>query len=147
MLQHELKPAVGSRKAPKRVGRGNASGHGTYSCRGGKGQTARSGGNVRPGFEGGQTPWYRRLPKLRGFINHFRTEYQVINVVDLNRFVGQTVSNPELYAAGLISDVNAPVKLLANGDLSGQVTVKLAKTSKAAEEKVKAAGGSVELLA
>ena len=146
MQQHELKPSKGARKSRKRLGRGNASGHGTFSGKGSKGQNARTGGGVRPGFEGGQTPLYRRLPKLKGFTNIFKIEYQVINVADLARFTG-SIEVKDLKEARLIRSIRKPVKLLGNGDISVAVNVKLHKVSKIAEEKIKKAGGSVELVA
>lgn len=145
MFQHELKPAKGSTKARKRVGRGNASGHGTFSGHGCKGQGARAGGGVRPGFEGGQTPLYRRLPKLKGFNNLFRTEFQVINVAQLAAFEGKTVTNIELHKAGLIAKADLPVKLLGNGEITTAVTVHVQKASASAIEKIQKAGGKVEV--
>lgn len=145
MFQHELKPAKGAKKARKRVGRGNASGHGTFSGHGCKGQGARAGGGVRPGFEGGQTPLYRRLPKLKGFNNLFRVEFQVINVSQLSAFAGKTVTNIELHNAGLIAKADMPVKLLGNGEISASVTVHVQKASASAIEKIQKAGGKVEV--
>ena len=137
------------KKASKRVGRGNASGHGTYSCRGMKGQSARSGGRRRPGFEGGQTPYLRKLPKLKGFKNPNHVSYQVINVGDLNAFDDKTtVDKKTLYEKNLISKMAKPVKLLAGkGDLEKTVTVIVDKASATAIEKVEAKSGKVELTA
>ena len=146
MFQHELKPAAGSKQSRKRVGRGNASGQGTYAGRGCKGQNARSGGGVRPGFEGGQTPLYQRLPKLKGFKNRFRVEFQEVNVAQLAAFEGKTVTNIELHKAGLITKADQPVKLLGNGEIKGAVTVQVQKASASAIAKVEKAGGKVELL-
>jgi len=146
MKIHELSPAEGSRKKRKRVGRGPGSGHGKTACRGQKGQNSRSGGGVRPGFEGGQMPLHRRLPK-RGFTNPFKKEYNVINVDDLNRFEGDTVLDPSvLREAGLIKKMKDGVKLLGNGELARPVIVRIHKASRAATEKVEAAGGKVELI-
>jgi len=143
---HELKPAEGSTKSRKRVGRGNGSGLGNTAGRGHKGQKARSGGGVRPGFEGGQMPMMRRIPK-RGFTNIFKKEYTVINVSDLEeRFEnGAEVSIESLYAAGLIKKVKDGVKLLGDGEITKALTVKVDKVSKTAAEKIVAAGGKVEV--
>ena len=146
MKLHELKPAEGSTKSRKRVGRGNGSGLGKTAGRGHKGQKARSGGGVRPGFEGGQMPMMRRIPK-RGFTNIFKKEYTVINVSDLEeRFEnGAEVSIESLYAAGLIKKVKDGVKLLGDGEITKALTVKVDKVSKTAAEKIVAAGGKVEV--
>ncbi|NLL53360.1 MAG: 50S ribosomal protein L15 [Peptococcaceae bacterium] len=146
MKLHELKPAEGSTRSRKRVGRGDGSGLGNTSGRGHKGQKSRSGGGVRPGFEGGQMPMMRRLPK-RGFTNIFKKEYTVINVSDLEeRFEnGAEVSIESLYAAGLINKVKDGVKLLGDGEITKALTVKVNKVSKTAAEKIVAAGGKVEV--
>jgi len=143
---HELKPAEGSTKSRKRVGRGNGSGLGNTAGRGSKGQKARSGGGVRPGFEGGQMPITRRLPK-RGFTNNFRKEYEVINVSDLEeRFEnGEEVTIEALFETGLINKVKDGVKVLGDGELTKSLTVKVHKVSKTAAEKITAAGGKVEV--
>jgi len=143
---HELKPAEGSTKSRKRVGRGNGSGLGNTAGKGHKGQKARSGGGVRPGFEGGQMPTIRRLPK-RGFTNIFRKEYTVINVSDLEeRFEnGAEVTIESLFATGLINKVQDGVKLLGDGEITKRLTVKVQKVSKTAAEKIAAAGGKVEV--
>jgi len=146
MKIHELSPAEGSRKKNKRVGRGPGSGHGKTSCRGHKGQKSRSGGNLRPGFEGGQMPLQRRLPK-RGFTNIFRKEYSVVNVEDLNRFEPNITVDPDaLIKAGLVKKSKAGIKLLANGELSHSLVVKVHKVSTAARKKVEASGGTVEVI-
>ena len=146
MKINELSPPEGSRKKRKRVGRGPGSGHGKTACRGQKGQNSRSGGGVRPGFEGGQMPLQRRLPK-RGFTNPFKKEYNVINVDDLNRFEADTLLDPAaLREAGLIKKMKNGIKLLGNGELARPVVVRIHKASKAAAEKVEAAGGKVELI-
>lgn len=146
MKLHELKPAEGSRRSRKRVGRGTSSGYGKTSGRGQKGQLARQGGHTRPGFEGGQMPLFRTVPK-RGFKNINRKEYAVINLDDLNKFEnGSEVTIADLKAKGLVKKELSGVKLLANGELKVKVTVKVNKASKAAEEAVNAAGGSVEVI-
>ncbi len=142
-----LKPAAGSRKKKKRVGRGNASGMGTTSGRGSKGQKARSGGSVPQWFEGGQMPIYRRLPK-RGFKNFlFRKEYAVVNIRDLAIFEkGAVVDRRALKDKGKIPNLTACVKLLAQGDIDFPLTVKLDKASQAAVDKIAKAGGTFEAL-
>lgn len=146
MKLHELKPAAGSRKAPKRVGRGTGSGLGRNAGKGEKGQNARTGGGVRPGFEGGQMPLYRRLPK-RGFTNIFAKEYIAINVDRLNVFENGTVVTPELLLEmRIISKIKDGVKILGNGEIEKSLTVKATKFSKAAAEKIEAAGGKVEVV-
>ncbi len=141
-----LKPAAGSRKKKQRVGRGNASGMGTTSGRGAKGQKARSGGSVPQWFEGGQMPIYRRLPK-RGFKNRFRTEYAVVNIRDLTGFAqGSVVDRAVLKEKGKIPSVDAPVKLLADGEIAISLTVRLDKASQAAIDKIVKAGGTFEQL-
>jgi large subunit ribosomal protein L15 len=146
MRIHDLSPLDQSRKKRKRVGRGVGSGHGRTSCRGHKGQKARSGGTIVPGFEGGQMPLQRRLPK-RGFTNVFRKEVAVVNVKDLNRFGASAVVDLKaLQSAGLIRKAEAGVKVLGKGDLAQALTVKVNRVSKTAKEKIESAGGKVELL-
>lgn len=146
MKLHELRPAAGSKKAPKRVGRGTGSGLGRNAGKGEKGQNARSGGGVRPGFEGGQMPLYRRLPK-RGFTNIFAKEIVAINVDKLNIFEDGTEVTPELLIeTGVIGKVKDGVKILGNGELTKKLTVKANKFSKSAEEKITAAGGKFEVI-
>ena len=146
MKLHELKSAEGSRHVRNRVGRGTSSGNGETAGRGQKGQKARSGGGVRLGFEGGQTPLFRRLPK-RGFTNVNRKEYAVINLDLLNRFEDGTEVTPvTLVEAGLVKNEKAGIKVLGNGELTKKLTVKAAKFSKAAEEAIVAAGGSIEVI-
>lgn len=141
-----LKPAAGSRKKKQRVGRGNASGMGTTSGRGAKGQKARSGGSVPQWFEGGQMPIYRRLPK-RGFKNRFRTEYAVVNIKDLATFEkGSVVDRRALREMGKIPSLNVSVKLLGDGEITVPLTVKLEKASQAAIDKIARAGGTFEQL-
>ena len=146
MKLHELKPAAGSRKAPKRIGRGTGSGLGRNAGKGEKGQNARSGGGVRPGFEGGQMPLYRRLPK-RGFTNPFSKEFVCINIDRLNIFENGTEITPEvLLERRVVSKVLDGVKILGNGTLEKSLTVKGCKFSKSAIEKIEAAGGQVEVM-
>jgi large subunit ribosomal protein L15 len=144
MRLDNLKPAPGSRKGRKRVGKGHGSGHGKTSCRGHKGQKARSGGQVPPGFEGGQMPLRRRLPK-RGFRSLFRKEYALVHVGDLERFDAQTIVDLQaLKEAGLTQRLGAGVKLLADGELSRALTVRVHGASQKARAKVEAVGGKVE---
>ena len=146
MKLHELKPAEGTTKSKKRLGRGTATGQGKTAGKGQKGQKSRSGGGVRVGFEGGQMPLYRRLPKI-GFTNVFRKEYAVVNLSDLERFDNGTIVNPEvLKEAGLVKAMLAGVKILGNGDLTKNLTVQAHKFSKTATEKIAAAGGKVEVI-
>lgn len=146
MKLHELRPAEGSKRAAKRVGRGTGSGWGKTAGRGQNGQNSRSGGGVRPGFEGGQMPLYRRLPK-RGFTNIFAKEYACINVDRLNIFENGTEVTPELLIErGVVKKVYDGVKILGNGNLEKNLTVKVNKISKAAAEKIEAAGGKVEVI-
>jgi len=143
--QNNIAPPSGSRKARKRVGRGNASGHGTYAGRGLKGQKSRSGNKMRPGFEGGQLPLIKRLPRKRGFVNIFRQEYSIVNVEKLNVFeAGSEVTPERLHAAGLVKTLKHPVKILANGQVGHAVTVKANRFSAAAKAKIEAAGGKAE---
>jgi len=146
MRIHDLSPKEGSRKNRKRVGRGVGSGHGRTSCRGHKGQKARSGGTIVPGFEGGQMPLQRRLPK-RGFTNIFREEIAVVNLMDLNRFESSAVVDLRaLKSAGLVRKAEGGVKVLGKGTLDRPLTVKVDRISKSAKEKIESAGGKVELL-
>ncbi|GKX68836.1 50S ribosomal protein L15 [Inconstantimicrobium mannanitabidum] len=146
MKLHELKPATGSKKAPKRVGRGTGSGLGRNAGKGEKGQNSRSGGGVRPGFEGGQMPLFRRLPK-RGFKNPFTKEYVTINVDRLNIFENGTEVTPEvLLDRRVVSKLLDGVKILGNGNIEKSLTVKGCKFSKSAVDKIEAAGGKVEVI-
>jgi len=147
MLQNELKPAPGSKHKSKRVGRGDGSGHGTYSGRGCKGQKSRSGGNVHPRFEGGQLPIIQRLPRQRGFTNIFRTEYATVNLGMLNIIDAKTEITPEqLVIARLIKSTKMPVKILGHGEINKKLIVKANKFSKTAITKIEAAGGKAEQL-
>ena len=146
MKVHDLSPLEGARKKRKRVGRGPGSGHGKTSCRGHKGQKSRSGGSLRPGFEGGQMPLQRRLPK-RGFTNIFKKHYALINVKDLEGFAPDAELDTEaLKKAGLVNNVKDGVKLLGDGEISHPVTIKVHKVSKTAKEKIETAGGKVEII-
>lgn len=145
MRQDELSPHPGSRKRRKRVGRGDGSGHGTYSGRGCKGQKSRSGYKMRIGFEGGQLPLIKRLPRKRGFVNIFRVEYNIINLNKLNIFEPGSEVTPEvLVAAGLVKSLRHPIKILAEGDINHPLVIKANKFSVAAKAKIEAAGGKVE---
>lgn len=146
MRINDLSPAKGSKKKRKRVGRGPGSGHGKTSCRGHKGQKSRSGGGPRLGFEGGQMPLQRRLPK-RGFTNIFKKHYSIINVQDLNRFKPNSTLNVEvLKEVGLIKKIKDGIKLLGNGEISHPVVIRVDRVSKTAKEKIQAAGGQVEVI-
>jgi large subunit ribosomal protein L15 len=139
-----LRPAPGSRKAIKRVGRGPGSGHGKTASRGHKGLKARSGGKPPAGFEGGQMPLQRRLPK-RGFTNIFKIEYQVVNVEDLQGFAANTIVTPELLReTGMVRTLRKPIKILGKGELSVALTIQSDKFSESAKQKITAAGGTVE---
>ncbi|MBU2535701.1 MAG: 50S ribosomal protein L15 [Chloroflexota bacterium] len=145
MRQDNIAPPPGSKRARKRIGRGNASGHGTYAGRGLKGQKSRSGNKMRPGFEGGQLPLIKRLPQKRGFVNIFRKEYSIVNLDKLNIFEeGSEVTPEKLHAAGLVKTLKHPVKILANGEVSHAVIVKANRFSTAAKAKIEAAGGKAE---
>ena len=147
MEQHELRPPRGAKRPRKRVGRGNASGQGTYAGRGLKGQKSRSGGGVRPGFEGGQTPLIRRLPTRRGFHNPFRVEYNPVNVKDLAKLPADSEVTPEsLRASGIVRSLRRPIKVLGDGELTVALTVRTHRVSASARAKIEAAGGTVEEL-
>ncbi len=146
MKIHELSPAAGSNKDVKRIGRGHGSGWGKTAGKGHKGQNARSGGGVRPGFEGGQMPLARRIPK-RGFNNIFAEDVTVINVSSLAKFKeGTVVDNEILKAAGLIKKLDEKVKILGKGELNVNLTVKAAAFSASAKEKIEKAGGKAEVM-
>ena len=143
--QDNLSPTPGSKQARKRVGRGNGSGHGTYSGRGSKGQKSRAGYKIRPGFEGGQLPLIKRLPRKRGFVNIFRIEYSTVNTGKLNVFEPESEVTPEkLLATGMIKSLRHPIKILGDGDISHPLVVKANKFSAAARTKIEAAGGKAE---
>lgn len=144
MQQNTLKPAKESKHKRKRVGRGNASGHGTFSGRGVKGQKARTGGRRRPGFEGGQTPLTLRMPKLKGFKNPRKEHFYILNVKDLNIFEnGSTVDPDTLFEKKLINGKTHPVKILGTGDIEKNLNVTAEAFSRSAEEKITGAGGTV----
>jgi large subunit ribosomal protein L15 len=146
MKLHELKPSEGSRRERNRVGRGTGSGNGKTSGRGHKGQNSRSGGGVRPGFEGGQNPIFRRLPK-RGFTNPNRKEYSIVNLEQLNRFENGTEVTPELLLeTGVVSKLRDGIKVLGEGKLESKVTVKAHKFSSSAKDAIEAAGGKTEVI-
>ena len=145
MRQDKLSPAPGSKQKRKRVGRGDGSGHGTYSGRGCKGQKSRSGYKMTRGFEGGQMPLIQRLPKKRGFVNIFRVEYSTVNINKLNIFEsGSEVTPEKLAAAGLVKSLRNPIKILGEGDINHPLSVKANKFSATAKAKIEAAGGKVE---
>ena len=147
MRLHDLHPAPGSTHAKRRVGRGTGSGHGTTAGKGHKGQKARAGGGVKPGFEGGQTPLYRRLPQRRGFRNITRKVYAVINLDDLEQFeAGTEVTVESLMSCGLVKRLKDGIKVLGDGELTKALTVKVHKFSKSAEEKIASAGGTAEVV-
>ncbi len=146
MKIQDIKPAEGSRKKSKRVGRGIGSGHGKTSCKGHKGQKARSGGPKGPGFEGGQMPLQRRLPK-RGFKNHFAVTYAIISVEKINNLKDMDVVTPEiLVEKGIIKDIKGGLKVLGGGEIKRPVTVKATAFSASAAQKIAAAGGKAEVL-
>lgn len=146
MRLHELRPAEGTNKSKKRVGRGTGSGLGTTAGRGMNGQNSRSGGGVRPGFEGGQLPLFRRIPK-RGFKNRNRIIWTTINVEDLNAFEANTVITPELLIeSGMVKKFNDGIKVLGDGELKVGLTVKANKFTQSAIEKIEAAGGKAEVI-
>jgi large subunit ribosomal protein L15 len=144
MKIHELRPAKGATKNRKRVGRGSGSGHGKTSCRGSKGANARAGGGMPPGFEGGQMPLARRLPK-RGFTNIFKRHYAVVNIRDLERFARDSVVDVKaLMDSGLVKQLQSGIKLLGDGSIQHPLTVKVHACSRSAQQKIEAAGGKVE---
>jgi large subunit ribosomal protein L15 len=144
-MLEKLSPALGAKKKRKRVGRGDGSGHGTYSGRGCKGQKSRAGNKVRPGFEGGQMPLIKRLPEKRGFTNIFKTQYSLVNIGQLGVFeAGSEVTPEKLVALGIVKSPKRPIKILAKGDISHPLVVKANKFSAAAKAKIEAAGGKAE---
>jgi large subunit ribosomal protein L15 len=143
--QNELAPAPGSRKDRKRVGRGDGSNNGTYSGRGCKGQKSRAGYKMRPGFEGGQLPLIKRLPRKRGFTNIFRKEYTTVSVGELNVFEPESeITAEKLAEARIIGSLKNPIKILADGEIDRPLTVKVHKFSASARAKIEAAGGKAE---
>ena len=145
MILEKLKPAEGSKKKRKRVGRGPGSGHGKTSCRGHKGQNARAGRGTKAGFEGGQMPLQRRLPK-RGFRNPFREKVAIIHLSDLNRFERDVVVEPDLLIASGLCKKGETIKLLADGELQHPLTIRVHRASQAALKKVEKASGKVEVI-
>ena len=142
----ELKPPEGSRKKRKRVGRGTGSGHGKTSCRGSKGQNSRSGGRVKPGFEGGQMPLSRRLPK-RGFCNIFRKKIVIVSIEQLKRFPeGAVIDSDTLINSGIIKKKGDGIKVLGKGSIDYPLSLKIDRISRGAKEKIEAAGGTVEVI-
>ena len=145
MKQNELSPSPWSKRNRKRIGRGDGSGHGTYSCRGLKGQKSRSGPGIALRFEGGQTALVKRLPGRRGFTNIFKTDYAIVNVQQLNIFDKESEVTPQkLIEAGLISSLKKPIKILGVGELQHSLVVKANKFSQAARSKIEAVGGRAE---
>jgi large subunit ribosomal protein L15 len=144
-MLEKLSPAPGAKKKRKRVGRGDGSGHGTYSGRGCKGQKSRSGNKMRPGFEGGQMPLIKRLPEKRGFTNIFKTEYSTVNIGQLSVFEsGSEVTPEKLVALGIVKSLKHPIKILAVGEMAHPLVIKANKFSAAAKAKIEAAGGKAE---
>ena len=147
MKLDDLRSAPGARRSRKRVGRGHGSGSVMTAGKGTKGQKSRSGGKVRPGFEGGQNPIYRRMPYKRGFTNPFRTEYEVVNLGRLEELeLANPVTPDSLYERGVIRDASALVKILANGEITTAIHVRAHKFSASAKEKIEAAGGTAEVI-
>jgi large subunit ribosomal protein L15 len=143
--QHELAPSIGAKHKRKRIGRGLGSGHGRTAGKGSKGQLARAGRHIRPGFEGGQNPLIKRLPEKRGFTNIFRVEYDTINITVLNRFEADSEVTPQRFVdKGLVKSLKKPIKILGNGELLKPLTVSAHKFSQTARSKIEAAGGIVE---
>lgn len=144
MKLHDLAPSEGAKKDRKRVGRGNGSGHGTFSGKGSKGQKARSGGAVNPRFEGGQSPLVLRLPYKRGFHNPFKKHFSIVNLASLEVFDASVEVTPEMLVdAGIIKDTEKPVKLLGQGEISKALTVRVQAWSKSAQVKIETAGGTL----
>ena len=144
MQQHELRPPKGAKKSRRRVGRGDSSGFGSFAGRGMKGQKSRTGGGVRPSFEGGQLPLSKKLPMIRGFTNIFRTRYSVVNVDRLAAFPSETEVTPEvLNEVGILRNLKYPVKILGRGELNVPLVVSAHKFSNSARQQIEAAGGSV----
>ena len=145
MRQHELRPPKGAKRARKKIGRGDGSGHGTYSGKGLKGQKARSGGGVRPGFEGGQNPLTKALPGMRGFTNIFRKEFTIVNLDRLARLPANSEVTPQIMMdRGLLKDLKKPVKVLGRGEVNVPLVVQAHSFSGSARQKIAAAGGSIK---
>ena len=147
MMEHQVAPTPGTRRNRKRLGRGDASGHGSYSGRGMKGQKSRSGRGVRPGFEGGQLPLIKGLPMRRGFTNIFKKQYHLVKLEELNRFPGDSEIVPEtLVRAGILRSIKHPVKILGNGEITVPLRVRAHKFTDSAREKIEAVGGRAEAI-
>jgi large subunit ribosomal protein L15 len=147
MELHDLKPAKGSTRDRKRVGRGHGSGNVKTAGRGTKGQKSRSGGRIRPGFEGGQNPIYQRMPYKRGFKNFFKKEFEIINLSTIVEFEMESAVTPEsLHERGLIRTTNVPLKVLGDGEVAGALVVRAHKFSASARAKIEAAGGTAEVI-
>ena len=147
MMEHGVAPPDGARKSRKRIGRGDASGHGSYSGRGMKGQKSRSGKGLRPGFEGGQIRMIKALPMKRGFTNIFKKYYHLVKLINLSVFPADAEITPEqLLEAGLLKNLKYPVKVLGDGDITVPLTVKAHKFTRSAQAKIETAGGSVEVI-
>ncbi|PKB66888.1 MAG: 50S ribosomal protein L15 [SAR202 cluster bacterium Io17-Chloro-G4] len=147
MMEHQLAPSKGARKARKRVGRGDAAGQGSTAGRGNKGQKSRAGYRIRPGFEGGQLPIIKGLPMKRGFTNPFKIYYSLVKIEALDSFeAGDNITPEALYQRGILRNLNQPVKIVGDGEISKSVTVSAHKFTKTAREKIEAAKGSVEEL-
>ena len=146
-MEHDIAPPLGTRRARKRVGRGNAGGQGTYAGRGMKGQKSRSGKGVRPGFEGGQLPLIKGLPMRRGFTNIFKQQYHLVKVESLNGFPKDSEVTPAiLLEQGLLRNLKHPVKILGNGDISVSLSISAHKFTRSARDKIEAAGGLADVL-
>ncbi len=147
MMEHQVSPTPGARRGRKRLGRGDASGHGSYSGRGMKGQKSRSGRGVRPGFEGGQLPLIKGLPMRRGFTNIFKKQYHLVKLEELNRFPRDSEVVPEsLVRAGILRSIKYPVKILGNGEITVPLRVRAHKFTDSAREKIEAVGGRAEAI-
>ena len=147
MMEHQVAPTPGTRRNRKRLGRGDASGHGSYSGRGMKGQKSRSGRGVRPGFEGGQLPLIKGLPMRRGFTNIFKKQYHLVKLEELNRFPEDSEVVPEsLVRAGILRSIKHPVKILGNGEITVPLRVRAHKFTDSAREKIEAVGGRAEAI-
>ena len=147
MMEHELSPSRGARKARKRLGRGDASGHGSYSGRGMKGQKSRSGKGIRPGFEGGQLPLIKGLPMKRGFTNIFKKHYQLVKIETLDAFPPDSQVTPEIMLqVGLLRNLRHPVKILGDGEITVPLKITAHKFTRSALKKIEAAGGEAEAI-
>ena len=147
MMQHQLKAGIGTRKTRKRVGRGNSAGGGTYAGRGSKGQKARSGKGIKPGFEGGQNPLIKGLPMIRGFNNKFKTYYSLVSIGTLNQLpTGERITPEYLYISGITRNKKKPIKILGDGDLTKALNISAHKFTESARSKIEAVGGTIEEL-